>query len=162
MQNLVYRKACLSDYDDFYAIKADKSNIEWGGFLEAPDYNNFKNWYEAQMKSDIRTIYLVYLDEKCVAFFYIDRINETSFELSSSGVLSDYCGRGIGTYTVKARLEIIKGQGGKTCETWISENNIAYYRRFEKLGFVKTEDYQIRELPQLGGKHRFFKYVLEL
>lgn len=34
MQQLSYRKASLSDFDDFFAIKSDKANIEWGGSLK--------------------------------------------------------------------------------------------------------------------------------
>ena len=51
MQQLSYRKASLSDFDDFFAIKSDKANIEWGGFLKAPDYNGLKEWYKSQLKS---------------------------------------------------------------------------------------------------------------
>lgn len=158
MQQLSYRKASLSDFDDFFAIKSDKANIEWGGFLKAPDYNGLKEWYKSQLKSESRTIYLVFLENKCVSFFYIDKIDNVSYELSSSGVLSDYCGQGIGSYTVKVRLEIIKKLGGRYCFTWIAEDNIASYKRFENLGFRKTTEFETRELPKLGGMHRFYKY----
>lgn len=97
----------------------------------------------------------------CV-IFYIDKIDDISYELSALGVLSDYRGRGIGTYTVNVRLDIIKELGGRYCFTWIAEDNTASYRRFEKLGFRKTEEFEIREIPKLGGMHRFYKYELFL
>lgn len=98
---------------------------------------------------------------KC-AFFYIDKVNDTTYELSSSGVLSKYTGMGIGTYTVRKRIDIIKQLGGKTCFTWISEGNIASYRRFLKEGFTRTNECEIRNLPLLGGEHKFFKWIKEL
>lgn len=68
MQILTYRKANISDYDDFFAIKSDKANIEWSGFRKAPDYHSFRQWYKSKLESEKRTIYLVFLDNKCVSF----------------------------------------------------------------------------------------------
>jgi len=101
IDELSYRKAIFSDYDDFYAIKSDRNNIEWGGFEKAPDYESLKKWYESQLDSPTRTIYLVFFNEKCVAFFYIDKINDYTYEAASSGVLGEYTSMGIGTFTLR-------------------------------------------------------------
>ena len=57
---------------------------------------------------------------------------------------------------------MIKQLGGKTCFTWISEGNIASYRRFLKEGFTRTNECEIRNLPLLGGEHKFLKWIKEL
>lgn len=162
MLELSYKEAEQSDYDDFFNIKADKANIEWGGFETAPDYDTFKQWYSKQLESKKRTIYLVYHQSKCVAFFYLDKLGNQIYEASSSGVLGEYCGRGIGTYTLRKRIYISKKSGGKYIISWIADDNIASYRRFEKLGFEKTNDSDVRDLPLLGGSHTFHKWILRL
>lgn len=65
MLELSYKEAEQSDYDDFFNIKADKANIEWGGFETAPDYDTFKQWYSKQLESKKRTIYLGLYNESC-------------------------------------------------------------------------------------------------
>lgn len=159
---LTYRKATLKEFEDLYLIKCDKANIQWGGFSEAPNKDRFYEWYKTQLKSDKRTIYLVYAPDNPCAFFYIDKVNDMTYELSSSGVLSQYAKKGIGSYTVCVRLEIIRDLGGKKCVTWIAEDNIASYKRFIKEGFTRTEEYKIRNLPLLGGEHKFYKWIKEL
>lgn len=156
---ITYKKATIEEFEDLYNVKCDVANIAWGGFTSAPDKVNFLSWFKAQLTSENRTIYMVYYDNKSCGFFYIDKIDEFTYELSSSGILSDFCGRGIGTYTVKKRLELIEELGGNTCITWIAEDNIASYKRFEKLGFLKTEEVEIRSLPMLGGEHKFYKWI---
>lgn len=96
------------------------------------------------------------------AFFYLDKIDNITYELSSSGVLSQFTGRGIGSYTVRARLDIIQSLGGRIGITWIAEDNVASYRRFENEGFTRTGKYEIRNLPLLGGEHKFFKWIKQL
>lgn len=114
---LTYRKATIKDFEDLYLIKCDQANIEWGGFKEAPNRERFFEWYKTQITSDKRTIYLVYdLDNPC-AFFYIDKVDDVTYEFSSSGVLSQYVGKGIGSYTVRVRIEIIRRLGGKNLIT---------------------------------------------
>ena len=156
---LTYRKATLKEFDDLYLIKCDKANIQWSGFNEAPNREQFYEWYKAQLESDKRTIYLVYEHDGPCAFFYIDKVDEISYELSSSGVISQFTGKGIGSYTVRVGLEIIQELGGEKCFTWIAENNIASYKRFINEGFVRTKEYEIRDLPLLGGEHKFYKWI---
>lgn len=159
MSKLTYKLATLSDFEDLYRIKCDKENIAWGGFTQAPEKDSFYQWYQRQLASDCRWIYLVYEDEDPCAFFYIDKVDEISYEASGSGVISQFTGKGIGTYTVRVRLEIIQELGGKKCITWISEDNIASYKRFINEGFVRTEEYEIRNFPLLGGEHKFYKWI---
>lgn len=162
MSQLIYRFATLADFEDLYRIKCDKENIAWGGFCEAPNRELFYEWYKKQIRSNKRTIYLVYEYETPCAFFYIDKVDEETYELSSSGVSAPFSGKGIGTYTVSVRLDIIKELGGKKCITWIAEDNIASYKRFVKEGFTRTDEFKVHNLPLLGGEHKFYKWIKNL
>ncbi len=89
MEGLTYKTAALEDYDDFYKIKCDPENVKWSGFATAPDYNKMKIWYEKQLNSTTRAIYLCYLNGNICGFFYLDKISECEIEAAASGVLSD-------------------------------------------------------------------------
>ena len=158
--DLTYRLATYEDFEDFYRIKCDKANIAWGGFMQAPDKSKFHEWYTKQLVSNSRRIYLIYEGEICCAYFYIDKIDNQTYEAASSGVLSKYMNRGIGTFALSVRvLEIEKICKKGMIISWMSDKNIASYKRFEKLGFVRTDEFEIRNLPLLGGEHKFYKWV---
>lgn len=40
---------------------------------------------------------------------------------------------------------------------WVSEQNIASNKVFLKLGFTNSGEYELRNLPLLGGSHKFKK-----
>jgi len=54
MEELTYKQATLSDYDDFYKIKCDPENVKWSGFASAPDYERMKEWFCKQLDSEKR------------------------------------------------------------------------------------------------------------
>lgn len=160
MSKLTYRLATLSDFEDLYRIKCDKENIAWGGFTQVPEKDSFYQWYQRQLASDCRWIYLVYEDEDCCAFFYVDKLEDGTYEAASSGVLSEYMGKGIGTYALAMQVvEIERISMGGGISSWVSDQNIASYKRYEKLGFIRTDELEVRNLPLLGGKHKFYKWI---
>lgn len=149
MEGLTYRQAAHGDYDDFYKIKCDPENVKWSGFASAPDYDRMKEWYEKQLNSEMRTIYLCYLDGNICGFFYLDKVSDDEIEAAASGVLSEYSGRGIGTWTVGKRIEIARKSGFSVISSFIADDNPKSWRRFEKLGFEKTGIQEVRWL--IGG-----------
>ena len=162
MDGLTYKQATIEDYDDFYKIKCDPENVKWSGFASAPDYERMKEWFRQQVEGDKRTIYLAYWNGEVCGFFYLDKLSEEEFEASSSGVLKEYTGRGIGTCLVKERIELAKKQGAKQISSWIADENLHSWKRFEKLGFVKTDISEDRMIACGGGMKTFHKWVLPL
>lgn len=81
-QELSYRlaKDCEEDFEDLYKIKCDPVNIQWGGFRCAPEKKSFYEWYKKRLKDTDREIYLVYLDNMIVGFFYIDYLDDDTIE----------------------------------------------------------------------------------
>ena len=108
MSQLTYRLATLTDFEELYRIKCDKENIAWGGFTQVPEKESFYQWYQRQLASDCRWIYLVYEGEDCCAFFYVDKLEDGTFEASASGVLSEFMGKGIGTCTLSMQVAEIE------------------------------------------------------
>ena len=159
---ITYRLAEKEDFEEFYRIKCDRLNIEYSGFTECPNRDHLSKWFSEQLHSHYRKIYLVLDSQIVCAFFYLDKINDITYEFSASGVLSQYRGKGIGAYTVEASLDIAASLGATSCISLISEENIASYKRFMNAGFVRTDEYEMRNLPLLGGLHKFYKWIKEI
>lgn len=162
MKGLTFKIATKNDYDDFYKIKCDPENVKWSGFNSEPDYNRLKIWYNNQLESTVRTIYLCYLEEQICGFFYLDKISNEEFEAASSGVLKKFAGKGVGTCLVKKRIEIAKEQNARMLSSWIADDNSRSWKRFEKLGFQKTDVSEVRMVSLMGGAKRFHKWILLL
>lgn len=151
---------CELDFEDFYKIKSDAENVRWSGFLNAPDRSNLRKWFSEQMKNPQREIFLVFLENEshAVAFFYIDYSEKNAF-YTASGVLGAFTRRGIGTWMMQECDRIAVKKGYNTHVVLVSEFNIGSARRFEKLGYTKTSEYEIRDVPLAGGKQKFYKWV---
>lgn len=120
--------------------------------------DSFYQWYLRQLASDCRWIYLVYEGEDCCGFFYVDKLEDGTYEAASSGVLSEYMGKGIGTYALAMQVAEIECLNSGVF-SWVSDRNIASYKRYEKLGFIRTDEFEVRNLPLLGGEHKFYKWI---
>ena len=159
MKELSYKQAAMQDYDDFYKIKCDPENVKWSGFATAPDYERMKEWFRQQLEGGKRTIYLCYWNGDCCGFFYLDKVSAEEMEAASSGVLTEYTGRGIGTWTVGERIQLAKEQGASILSSWIADENPRSWKRFEKLGFQKTDEQEERLIARGGGMKLFHKWI---
>ena len=143
MEELTYKQATLSDYDDFYKIKCDPENVKWSGFASAPDYERMKEWFCKQLDSEKRTIYIAYWNGVACGFFYLDKVTEEEFEAASSGVLKEFTGRGIGTWLVKKRIELAKDpekiyeilRKGTEKAREVAKENIKQFKRAMKIDY---------------------------
>ena len=75
------------------------------------------------------------------------------------GVLSGYTGKGIGTAIVS--------RGAKMCKSalltaWVSEQNRASERCFEKNGFQKLSLNEERHLSAFSDAHNFYCWIKEI
>ena len=68
-------------------------------------------------------------------------------------------GKGIGTYALAMQIFEIQLVTIGEIVSWVSDKNIASYKRYEKLGFIRMDEFEIRNLPLLGGEHKFYKWI---
>lgn len=153
MEELTYKQATLSDYDDFYIIKCDPENVKWSGFASAPDYERMKEWFCKQLDSEKRTIYIAYWNGVACGFFYLDKVTEEEFEAASSGVLKEFTGRGIGSAIIRYATAV--SNAFVLC-AWVSDKNRASERCFEKNGFDKLAAKEQRMMSSGNALHDFF------
>lgn len=162
LSNVTFRIMTIDDFDDFLYLKSDYANIAWGGFMTKPDRTQFYKWYEKAIQSETRFMYIVHCNNKPIAYFSVEKTSNDEYELANVGVIGTHTGNGLGTYLLKCAEDIALKNGAKTLSAWVSENNIASYKMFLKLGYEKQTTYDVRHLPLLGGEHRFFKYVKKI
>ncbi len=157
--HLSYKNARIEDFEGFFKIKCDPQNVKWSGFSLPPNKVSLYYWYIANIKNLHRKIFLVWNDDiEIVGFFYLDIISERLCEATSSGVLTEYTNKGIGTKTLQWREEIAYQLGAEMIQTWVSQNNIASYHRLEKLNWIKTDVFELKHLPLAGWLQRFYKW----
>jgi len=123
---LSFRLAVEEDYDDFFEMKSDYNNIAWGGFLQKPDYEDFKLWFLKQIDSKSkRKIYIVKRENVSVGYFNLEYIDNITSEISY-GVISEFTGLGIGTFIVRSATTILD----KKIVAWVADDNIPSIKMF--------------------------------
>ena len=123
---LSFRLAVEEDYDDFFEMKSDYNNIAWGGFLQKPNYEDFKLWFLKQIDSKSkRKIYIVKRENVSVGYFNLEYIDDITSEISY-GVISEFTGLGIGTFIVRSATTILD----KKIVAWVANDNIPSIKMF--------------------------------
>ena len=156
MKQVLLRPASAEDFESFYAIKADANNIKWGGFDKAPQKDTFERWYKLQLEPNSkRKIFLLQIENRIVGFSSVNFTEPNEPELSY-GVLSEEAGNGYGTEILKRTTDIIGGG----IFAWVSVNNSASMRCFEKAGYEQTDISEERNLALFEEPQLFYKWIM--
>lgn len=159
-------KATLDDFDSLLALKSQKDAIRWSGFTTAPERGKFLEYYKTKVLANPKTGMMFMHDDEVegapiVGYIQYDILSDADIEMRGSVVKKSY--QGTGAYVIMSNLlsQYLKEQGYKRAYGWVSENNTSSLASFENRGWKLTEEYEIRNLPLLGGEHRFIKCVKE-
>lgn len=149
--------------NDFYKLRCDENNIRWSGHITPPFKGILDKFVEQCIHDQNRFVFLAYNDvNECIGYVYCDVDDNQKVIESSYGVYYTYNGQGYGTQIIEFSNRYGKLLGMQDHIAWVSEHNIASNRVFQKNGFVKSNEVEIRKLPLLGGEHKFFKWIKEL
>lgn len=158
------RKATLTDFDFFYEIKCEETNIFWTGHLEKPEKDNLFSFFESAIKDAMnynsRKIYIVEDDMNKIGYLYIIPSNE-SFELSSA-ISHKYQKKGYGKKAIMLGLEEGKKMGFKRMVSSIREDNIASLKAYTACGVVVTDEYRNVYIPRLDKEVKMYIVKKEL
>lgn len=112
------------------------------------------------MTSETRFVYLAYNEQNlCVGYCYCDIDDSNKTIESSFGVDYSQTRKGYGTQIIEFAHRFGKISGMHEHIVWVSEQNIASNQVFLKLGFTNSGEYELRNLPLLGGCHKFYKLI---
>lgn len=162
---MILKLATTEDFDSFYKLKSDESNIFWTGWNDKPDYDNLKIFFNnttidnVKEKKD-RRIYIAFDNNIAIGYAYIDYVDENMFSLSI-GIHSDFHGKGYGKELVKLSIQEGLKLGYKNMEAYIREDNIASQKCCEYNGVIKTDKYEIKYIPNLNKELKMVRYLYE-
>lgn len=146
------------DFDFFFRLKSEPSNIAWSGHDKAPDRENLNRFFlsciQHQAEREARKIYMVLDGDTLVGHLYLipepyPECESNSFGLSPA-ISEQYWLRGYAKEAIRLGLEFGKQMGFSEMYTMIREDNQASFHAFLACGVQRTEDYHMEYIPSLG------------
>src|SRR5690606_10951284 len=100
MKKIVIKKAVPSDFDFFFKIKSEYSNIYWTGHKNKPDYQNLKEWFINNLNQELREIFILCYSNEKIGYIYLDKINSNELEMSIA-IAERFQNKGLGYSSIK-------------------------------------------------------------
>ena len=151
-------------YDQYFAIRSDRTDIYWNGYDSPPDYDSFREIYLSRLSSarftepEDRRLYLIRLktdaEPKTVGFAQLIKHSD-SVEIGYT-VVEEYQRRGIATEALRLAIELAKEHSENICVK-IRDDNIASQGVAKKNGFIPTSATEPRNSP--GGVQCYSEYM---
>ncbi|MBC5744963.1 GNAT family N-acetyltransferase [Lachnospiraceae bacterium MD308] len=155
------RKAALDDFDFFYKLKCEETNVYWTGHGSKPDRENlfffFKNAVDNAEKKETRKIYIVESGGEKVGHIYIIP-REEHFELATA-ISQKYQGYGYAKKAIALGLNEGRRMGYRKMKDAIREDNIASLKAYQACGVNVTEEYRMVYIPKLDKEVKM--YIVE-
>lgn len=152
-----------TQFEDYYKLKCQEDAILWSGFRNAPDKNKLLDHYKKiiSKKSNVLIFYLLD-NNKIIGYAQGTILDQNSVEYSATNIFKKFQGQGYLQDLSSLFLSRMKELGFSKITGWASEKNrpAEFNLIFNK--FIKTNEFEERELPLLGGKHRFYKWIKQL
>ena len=160
------RLATLEDFDFFYDLKCEESNIYWTGHDEKPKRENLYGFFKSAIDNvagrETRKIFIVENDSIPVGHLYVIPDLETnSFELAPA-VSEKYRGKGYAKKAIELGLQIGQEYGFSKLFTSIREDNTASLKVFAACGAKLLPEYRMVYIPKLGKEVKMFFVEKEL
>jgi len=121
-------------------MKSESNDIYWSGYSKAPVFENFSNWYNAQLLRNDRRIWIVrQICEPYLPVGYLYITYENNVLKLSHGVVSSFRGLGVSLKIINFATNFCLTNYSKCeLEAWIVENNLASIKSFLKNNFIET------------------------
>lgn len=164
MSNVYLHPTKENDFNDYYEVRSDPSDIYWNGYTKAPDRDTFfvgflKRTSDARFSEpEDRRNYLVKMivSDKTVGFLQIIR-KVDRIEIGYS-ILQKYQRKGYASEALMLGKELTKNYG-LPLSLNIRDDNIASQKVAKKNGFVATNIYQEIVYP-IAGRIKLRRYIL--
>ena len=159
------RLAAPEDFEFFYQLKCEPSNIFWTGFDTPPERTSFQKWYERiiqnQGEKTNRKIYIIMDDNPPVGHIYIEPSGSDVFDIPMA-ISEKYWGHGYGKAAARLALEEARSLGFHHYVGKIREDNIASLRAYASLGVSFPGDYEMCYIPKLDKEVKMLHLYMEL
>lgn len=153
------RKASDKDFDFFYKLRCEYTNIFWTGHSKPPEYQKLKEWYDKTLSDGHKIIYIASYSCQDIGYLYLDIIKNNLVEIAI-GISEDFQGKGLGYYVLNEFCKMILNDYNKPeINAWIFESNEASKRIFTKNGFYPTKERRKVFFPLKNRYETQVKYV---
>ncbi len=158
---ITLRLAELSDFEFFFALKSEPSNIFWTGHSSPPDRTGLKSFFDEavnkQTKPGFRRIYIILRNGTPVGTLYlIPFTGLEKFELAPA-ISEKYWGQGIAKEALSLGIEEGKKLNFKKLSTTIREDNTASLHAFHACGVEPTGEFKMVYIPGLSREVKMFR-----
>lgn len=164
---MISKIATLADFEKYYLLRQDETNIYWTGYQALPSREKLFDWYKINIEKPSRHFFVFFEDSNekdIIGYLYIDKITENLEEVSVSyGVYSKMAGIGYATEINHFAMDFVKERlmEIKLMSAWIAEDNIGSIKCLEKNGYHRLNVSKIVEFA--GGELKtFYKYTISL
>ncbi len=147
---VILHEATPDDYEEYYNLRCDPTDIYWKGFSKEPDKEEHKKLYLTRLEKlsnspADKTVKIYLIKAKVInEFVTVGYINLRFFKSTITigiSVSKDYQGYGIGTKAMSLTVNIAK-KYDKDIHLSIRDDNISSRKMAEKCGFVPTEEFE--------------------
>lgn len=148
LEDIEMVNSTMEDYEFYYNLKCEESNIYWSGYTKKPDYNNFKQWYMDNVISKRISFFIILYNNEKVGAIYFNMIDDSYCNYLGLAITERVQGRGIATLAVLKFFEYIRKNYPKcmTIGFYIRLDNLASQKIHAKLGCTKTDKIEERYL----------------
>lgn len=131
--------ATLEDYDFYYRLKSEESNIYWSGHKKKPDYDGFKKWYMTNViDKGIVFKFIEFNGQKAGALYF--RVENEECTYLGIAVSELYQGMGISEIALEKLNEYLNATYPECnfIKVLIRFDNDRSIHIHEKLGYKRT------------------------
>lgn len=151
---------CLAkeqDFESFFALKSEAVNVLWSGFTSPPLRDHLFEHFKNALKSQTRKVYLLKQEGQSLGYLYIDLCEEPGIVEFAYAVSQHHSGQGLAKHMIKMGLSLCD-ETQTTQIAWIADTNVASIKCAESLGFIRTKDFEYRQLKQFSEQVKFYRY----
>ena len=154
MINIQLYGATKEDYDEYYRIRCEKSDIYWMGHLKEPDYYKLREIFLERLgltpldSIGNKRIYMIRNDKNSVVGFSMLSRTEYGIEIGIS-LFQKEQGKGYGTQVISNIINLLKAYN---CPIYakIRDDNVASQSIFLRNGFERTDNFKLVQYPEVG------------
>lgn len=156
--NIRLKQAEIKDFDGFLAIRSEANNVYWSGFSTAPRSETLRQHFINAINSETRNFYLLFMDELVIGYLYIDYDCASNIAEVAYGVSEHFSGKGLAAKMIDMGMSSLPVDC-KAVIAWIAESNVASTKSIERLGFIKSNESQLRTFAQEEQPLKFYKFI---
>lgn len=164
---ITLRLAEPSDFEFFFALKSEPSNIFWTGHSSPPDRAGLRTFFDnilAKHHDDTaRKCYIIENNRVSVGCVYLDPSQDQLGEFDFAVAISEkYQGRGYAKEAIAFGLDFCKKMGMTKLVGKIREDNTASLRAYTACGIIVMDEYELVLIPGLNQEVKMFRVEKEL